>query len=146
MSLVDTSVWVDFLRGTDSRAAQHLRRMLAQREEITATEPIVMELLAGATNDRALAQIEMLTDGLPIVGVDPRLDYRDAAAIFRTVRRSGKTVRRLNDCLIAAVALRHDIAVVHKDADFEAIAKATPLRTVALTGESVVRDGKEDIT
>lgn len=45
------------------------------------------------------------------------------------MRPQGRTVRSLVDCLIAAVALRHDVALLHKDADYDAIAGCLPLRT-----------------
>lgn len=132
MKLVDTSAWVDFLRGADSRATDELRRMIDAGDDIATTEPVIMELLAGAVDDSSLRQIEVLTGGLALAAIDPGLDYRDAAMIFRAGRRQGSTVRRLTDCLIAAVALRHGLPLVHKDADFEAIAKVTPLDEISL--------------
>ena len=47
---------------------------------------------------------------------------------YRTCRRNGDTVRKLVDCLIAAVAIRADVELLHADADFEALARHTPLR------------------
>jgi predicted nucleic acid-binding protein len=67
-----------------------------------------------------------------MLNVEPAHDHRDAALIYRATRHRGLTVRRLTDCLIAAVALRYDAVVVHKDADFDAIARAVPLRTTPL--------------
>lgn len=106
--------------------------MLGAGEDIATTEPVVMELLAGAPDERALSRLEMLTAGLPLLGVDPSLDYRDAATIHRSVRRSGRTVRRLNACLVAAIVLRHGATLVHKDIDFEVIAECVPLDTHSL--------------
>ena len=54
--------------------------------------------------------------------------YDDAAALFRTCRREGVTVRRLIDCLIAAVALRRAAPILHADADFSALARRSSLR------------------
>lgn len=56
------------------------------------------------------------------------LDFRQAAAIYLAVRRQGKTVRSLVNCLIAAIALRSDVLILHKDADYAAIARCLPLR------------------
>lgn len=72
--------------------------------------------------------IERLTNGLPVLGVEPRLDFRQAAAVLPAVRRSRRTIRSLVDCLIAAVALRSDVPILHKDADFDVIAACLPLR------------------
>ena len=132
MNLVDTSVWVDYLRASDTRARRTLRRMLSTDDLPAVTEPVVMELLAGAPDERAFDQLDTLTSSLPMLNVEPAHDYRDAALIYRAARHRGLTVRRLTDCLIAAVALRYDAVVVHKDADFDAIARAVPLRTTPL--------------
>lgn len=76
--------------------------------------------------------IERLVDWLPVLSVDPTVDFRQAASIHLAVRRTGRTPPSLVDCLIAAVAVRHDTEVVHADADFEAIASAWPLRVLDL--------------
>lgn len=132
MNFVDTSVWVDYLRASDTRARRALRRMLSTDDLPAVTEPVVMELLAGAPDERTFDQLDTLTSSLPMLNVEPAHDYRDAALIYRAARHRGLTVRRITDCLIAAVALRHDAVVVHKDADYDAIARAVPLRTTPL--------------
>ncbi len=132
MILVDTSIWVDFLRGTDSAAAAAARGLITQRhEELVMCEPVAMELLAGAADRTALARIEQLTDGLPSLAFEPILDFRSAAALHRLARSGGESVRSIADCLIAAVALRHDAMLVHKDRDFEVLARVTSLRQLS---------------
>ena len=64
-------------------------------------------------------------DLLPVSGID---DYERAASIHRACRARGETVRGLIDCLVAAVAIRTDSAILHADADFEVIARHTNLR------------------
>ena len=54
-------------------------------------------------------------------------DYDHAAALYRTCRRNGETVRRLIDCLIAAVAIRSNASVLHADVDFAVLDRHTPL-------------------
>jgi predicted nucleic acid-binding protein len=130
--LLDTSVWVDYLRGTPGPATDHVRALVHDAASLAVTEPIVMELLAGAPDERVLERLEVLVSGLPLLRVDAHLDYRDAATIYRTARRRGLTVRKLVDCLIAAVALRTGTRLVHKDVDFEAIASVVPLDAVSL--------------
>ena len=128
-ALVDTSVWIDYLRAADTTARFIMRSWLTEEApEIVMTEPIAMELLAGPTSERGAAAITRLVDGLPAVAVEPALDYRSAAAIYRATRRNGRGARNLSDCLIAAVAIRADVTLIHKDADFESIADVTPLR------------------
>ena len=128
MILVDTSVWVDLLRGTPTPTAVSLRTLLASDPtSVVCCEPIAMELLAGATA-RSLPSVERLVTGLESLPVDPATDFRSASAIFRAVRASGHTVRSLVDCLIASVAIRHGAALLHNDVDYDRIAAVTPLR------------------
>jgi predicted nucleic acid-binding protein len=124
--LIDTSVWVDFLRAADSEARWFLKDLVTSNRSITTTEPVVMELLAGAKSPRHVMELEKLTSGLMVLGVKTDEDYHSAASLYRTVRSLGKTVRAINDCLIAAVALRTGATLVHKDWDFEAIAEVAP--------------------
>jgi predicted nucleic acid-binding protein len=131
--LADSSVWIDYLRGYRTRARDDLRGRLRTGDLPAVTEPIAMELLAGASDEKAWTQIDRLVSGLPLLTIDPALDYRDAAILYRAARRSGRTVRRLNDCVIAAVAIRHGVELLHKDADFDAIGEVSPLRAVSLT-------------
>ncbi|MDO5502959.1 MAG: PIN domain nuclease [Actinomycetia bacterium] len=127
MILVDTSVWVDLLRGGDRPATRELARRLDQPDDLACTEPVAMELLAGARG-LELERVERLVTGLVSLAVAPPLDYRAAAAIYRTVRSSGHTLRSLQDCLIAAIAIRHDVMLLDTDRDYERIAAVTTLR------------------
>lgn len=132
MLLVDTSVWVDYLRGTRSSSGAGLRVLIDEGADLATTEPVVMEVLAGARDERVLSQLETLVDGLPLLSVDPGLDFRAAATLYRACRSRGEPVRRLVDCLIAAVALRHDVVLLHNDADFDVLALHTPLQVRSL--------------
>ena len=127
MELIDSSAWIEFLRATGSRANLAVRQLVQERpHELAVTEPVVMELLAGAADERAFAQIEKLTSGLPLLSVDVVVDYRDAALAYRAVRARGATVRKLLDCLIAVVAIRTGAVLVHRDRDFDVLATALP--------------------
>jgi predicted nucleic acid-binding protein len=127
MELIDSSAWIEFLRRTGSRAHLEVRRlMFEQPGVVTTTEPVVMEVLAGATSQRHFAQLQQLTDGLRLLPVDATLDYRDAAVAYRAVRAHGDTVRSILDCLIAAVAVRNGATLVHRDRDFDLLATVLP--------------------
>lgn len=123
--LADTSGWVEFLRGTESIAHRSLREAL-QREGVATTDPVVMEVLAGA---RSSVEEERLSALLAMARRFPceRIDYVEAARIHRACRESGEPVRNMLDCLIAAVAIRATLPLLHADRDFETIARHSML-------------------
>jgi predicted nucleic acid-binding protein len=132
MILVDTSAWIEYFRATGSPAAVQVRHLLSDHANQVATcELVAMEILSGATDDSTHAKLEQLVNGLPSLGVDNAIDFRVAAGIYRTAQRAGRTVRSLNDCLIAAVAIRHGARIVHRDVDFEVIAAMTSLEATS---------------
>ena len=89
-----------------------------------------MEVLAGARDEYHLERLRRLLARAVMVPVTPA-DYDDAAALFRRCRRQGETVRRLIDCLIAAVAIRADTPLLYHDADFDALTRHTALRSAS---------------
>jgi predicted nucleic acid-binding protein len=129
MSLVlaDTSAWIEYLRGSDSRARAAVRERVPRRQA-ALTEPVVMELLAGALSERSASGVAAMLGSFPLEPVDASFDYTAAAQIYRVCRRAGRTLRNQLDCLIAAVAIRTDLPLLHRDADFDFIARHTPLR------------------
>lgn len=74
------------------------------------------------------AWVEFLCSPAPRCSPPPPADYDAAAALYRTCRTQGATVRRMIDCLIAAVAIAADAEVLHADSDFDELAAHTPLR------------------
>ncbi|MEA2703816.1 MAG: hypothetical protein QOD63_1761 [Actinomycetota bacterium] len=125
MILVDTSAWVEFLRDTGSAVCVRVDALLAA--EVATCDPIRMELLAGARDEGHLDGLRRLLARAVVIPTEPT-DYEQAAALYRTCRRAGETVRRMVDCLIAAVAIRSDVPVLHADADFDVLARHTSLR------------------
>jgi len=95
--------------------------------DIFTCDPVRMEVLAGARDERHLTDLRRLLARASVVAVEP-VDYEEAAALYRTCRRGGETVRRMIDCLIAAVAIRADVPILHADSDFDILARHTALR------------------
>ena len=128
MILIDTSAWIEYLRATGSAAAIEVRRLLStDADRVVMCEPIAMEILSGAIDDDKHEKLEQLVNGLPSLKIDDAVDYRSAAAIYRAARRTGQTILSINDCLIAALSIRHGANIIHLDADFEVIAAITGL-------------------
>lgn len=128
MILVDSSAWIEFLRGTGSVAHRRLDELLAT--ELAICDPVRMEVLAGARDEQHLRSLRGLLARATLVATGPE-DYERAAVLYRTCRRKGATVRKLIDCLIAAVAIREALPVLHADADFDLLARHTPLLVAA---------------
>ena len=134
VTLVDTSVWVSFLRGDGSPAHTWFRRRIDDPSSIAVTEPVIMELLAGAGDARRRSRVEAIVMQVRCLTVQPDIDFRDAGLLSAAMRADGRTVRSIVDCLIATVALRTGVGVAHRDTDYRAIAGLTPLQTVDLLG------------
>lgn len=128
MILVDTSAWIEFLRDTGSPICQRVDDLLAT--EIATCDAVRMEVLAGARDEQHLQQLRRLLARASTVPTEP-VDYDAAAALYRTCRQGGHTVRKLIDCLIAAVAIRDNVPVLHRDADFDVLAQHTSLEVDA---------------
>ncbi|MFO0682809.1 MAG: PIN domain-containing protein [Sandaracinus sp.] len=124
MLLVDTSVWIEVF----ARPARIDLTTVAPMDEIATCLPVVQEVLAGFRDDRAfrLARGAMLA--LPIVESPMSQDvFLGAADLYRAARRAGITVRSSVDCVIASCALRNGLTVVHRDRDFDALARVSAL-------------------
>lgn len=131
MILIDTSAWIEYLRDTGSPSCQRVGELLASNAPIATCDTVVMEILAGPTSERTANELVRLLDRCRFYPARPLFDSTGAAAIHRSCRRAGFTPRRLNDCLIAAIALEHDLSILHRDRDFERIAEVTGLRVEA---------------
>jgi predicted nucleic acid-binding protein len=127
MILVDTSAWIEFLRNTGSATCERVDALLGG--DVATCDPIRMEVLAGARDEHHLDDLRRLLARASLLPTAPA-DYEQAAALYRTCRRAGSTVRKLIDCLIASVAIRAGAAVLHADSDFDTLARHTSLLVV----------------
>jgi len=123
--LVDTSAWIEFLRDTDSPICQRVDDLLAT--EIATCDVVRMEVLAGAHDEQHLQRLRRLLARASTLPMEP-VDYEAAAALYRTCRQRGHTVRKLIDCLTTAVAIHDTVPVLHRDADFDILAQHTTLQ------------------
>ena len=126
LTLADSSAWIEFLRNTGSPVCLRSHQLL-RAEKVAICDAVRMEVLAGARDDSQLITISRALDQATIIPMQSA-DYDGAAALYRRCRRQGETVRKLIDCLIAAVAIRDGIPVLHNDRDFDVIARHTELR------------------
>jgi hypothetical protein len=121
--LVDTSVWIEFLRGR----IQPLQT--GDFHRFVTCGPILQEVLQGLRVNAASTLFEKRIRSLPRLNDPLSVElFLQAAEIYREGRRRGRTVRSPMDCLIATIAIDNGIEIWHQDRDFDTIAEFTPLR------------------
>lgn len=126
MMLIDTSVIIQLLRDETGKAAKNWRKLVA-RDEFVLSRLTQAELLQGARDEDHWQQLDGYLEGQDYVeAYGP--NWRDAARIYFDLRRKGSTVRGVIDCCIAQLAIEHKLTLVHRDKDYETIARIRPLR------------------
>jgi predicted nucleic acid-binding protein len=120
--LADTSAWVEFDRATGSVVDRRVAELIDAGGPLATTEPVVMEVLAGARDDRCEAQLRALLLRNALMPFDPVADFDAAARIYRRCRATGVTPRGMVDCMIAAVAWRLDATLLAHDPDLDRVA------------------------
>jgi predicted nucleic acid-binding protein len=128
--LVETSAWIEFDRATGSAVDLALTKLITDEVDISVTETILMEVLAGARNSDSWSRLRRLLTSFSWTPVDSVADFEAAAEIYRDCRSQGITPRGLIDCMIVAVALRTNASVLTADKDFAQIATVVPLSVV----------------
>jgi len=107
-----------------------MRVLISADETLHTTETVWMEVLAGGRDAAHTTRLRRLLSRCEMIPIDGLSDHEDAASLYRTCRRAGETIRAINDCLIATVAIRADVDVLQCDRDFEAVARHSTLRLV----------------
>jgi hypothetical protein len=125
--LADSSAWIEYLRRTGSTAHIRVRELIEKTDDLATTEVVVMEVLAGARGDRHLADLDRMLKRCEFIALHGLDDFEHAADLYRTCRRNGETIRKMTDCIVASVAIRTGMPVLHADRDFEVLARHTPL-------------------
>ena len=127
MILADTSAWVEYDRATSSRVDRRMAELIAEDGPLAVTEPVVMEVAAGARTDAREADLRRLLLRFELLRFDPVIDFDGAVAIYRTCRQVGVTPRGLIDCMIVSVAQRHGASLLAQDADLRRVAEVIGL-------------------
>lgn len=128
MILADTSAWVEFDRGTGSEVNRAIRALIEADDGMLAvTDPVVMEVVAGARDDRRERDLRRLLARFTFLPFRPAPHFDGAVRIYRACRASGVTPRGLVDCMIAAVAQSEGAALLAADRDLARIAEVIDL-------------------
>jgi hypothetical protein len=124
MLLVDTSAWIEVFRRPKRLDLDEIGGL----DAVVTCLPVVQEVLQGFRDEAAFRVAREAMLALPCVESPLRQGrFEEAAALYRAARRAGITVRSGVDCLIAACAIHHGLTVLHRDRDFSALARVSPL-------------------
>jgi predicted nucleic acid-binding protein len=129
MVIVDTTVWIDYLRGEVNRESLWLEREM-QRQRLGLTDLILCEVLQGIRDgtQSGLVQTELLRfEIFPVGGIGQCVR---ASENCRILRKRGYTVRKTIDCLIATLCIDGGHALLHRDRDFDPFENVLGLRVI----------------
>ena len=129
MTLVDTSVWIDFFAGRDLTHVATLDQLILDNEDLALCGIILTEILQGIADDTTYRRVRRSLGTLIMLPM-PEAVFVRAADIYRKLRKQGLTIRKTNDCIIAATTLEHHCPLLHNDKDFAPIAECYPLKVV----------------
>ncbi len=132
MILVDSSVWIDYFRGTATPQAERLDSLLGV-EPIATGDLILTEVLQGFVSDRDFNQAKKLMTSLVVVDLAGQRMAIQAAKNFRTLRSLGVTVRKTIDTVIATCCIENGLPLLYSDRDFDPFVEHLGLRS-ALPG------------
>jgi predicted nucleic acid-binding protein len=120
--LADTSAWVEYDRATGSPVDRRLQALIESNGPVAVTQPVVMEVLAGARDEHREADLRRLLLRFELLSFDAVADFDGAVRIYRRCRATGVTPRGMVDCMIAAVAWRREAVLLSHDADMDRVA------------------------
>ncbi len=130
MIVVDTSVWIDYLRGVASDRVERLRTLMRRQPEMLIGDLILCEVLQGCRSKAEATDVEAALREFAIVPLStPDLAVR-AAANYRLLRRRGVTIRTTIDMIIGTFCIEHGHTLLHSDRDFEPMERLLGLRTI----------------
>ena len=128
--IVDSSVWISFFNDGATPQVKRLSRLLDfERESIVVVPVIVFETLSGFRDDRSFLRGRDVMLDVPMLDADATT-HAEAAALYRSLRKRGVTVRSPIDCLIAQTCIEADARLLTEDRDFDAIAASSALKLV----------------
>jgi predicted nucleic acid-binding protein len=115
--LADTSAWVEYDRATGSAVHRRVAELIASDGPLSVTEPVIMEVLAGARSDQRELDLRRLLLRFRLLRFEAAADFDAAARVYRRCRTAGFTPHGMVDCMIAAVAWRHGASLLAQDVD-----------------------------
>jgi predicted nucleic acid-binding protein len=129
LTLVDSSVWIDYFKGTITPQTETLDSLLG-RELLAIGDLILTEVLQGFVDERSFNEARKMLNSLTVVDLCGQEIAIQAARNFRALRKLGVTVRKTIDTVIATRCIESDYDLLHDDRDFDPFVKHLGLREV----------------
>lgn len=126
MYLVDTSVWIDYIKGTDGEHVEFLDEVLQNPLAVGITDLIYMEILQGAKGLKEFERFQRYFSSRRFYSLHGKESYEQSASIYLRCRQKGITIRSSVDCLIAQCAVENELTLLHHDRDFKHMAAVIP--------------------
>jgi predicted nucleic acid-binding protein len=124
MILVDTSVLIDYLRGTENQTVDRFNEIVAKKIPFGINNYIYQELLQGAASESDFKALKEYLSTQIFYSLEKGMESFEAAArIYYRCRKRGLTIRSTIDFLIAETAIENSLMLLHNDSDFSAMAK-----------------------
>jgi len=128
--LADTSVWIDFFNDVATKEAVLLSKYIEADYPVYICAVILQEILQGFNSDKDYKIVKDLLLSYPFLKTEPLEFAIGAAELYRKLKKTGKTIRKSNDCLIAYHAIFYNIPILHKDRDFSIMSQYSGLKVV----------------
>ena len=131
MVLIDTTVWIDFFADRPAPHVAALQELIENDEDLCLCGIVLAEVLQGIRSNSDFRKTKDYFEALIFLPMQ-QATFVSAADIYRSLRKKGITIRKPVDCMIASVAIEHDIPLLHNDRDFDQIEKHSRLKIVKL--------------
>lgn len=125
--LADSTVWVDYLRGTKSAGAMALGKAIGEHSVIVG-DLVLAEVLRGVVDENMARLVKTNLDRFEFADLCGRDIALQAAANYRILRSKGTTIRGTVDLLIGTWCIENAVPLIHADRDFEGMEKFLGLR------------------
>lgn len=132
--LVDSTVWIDFLKNLETPETEKLVELIQGREDLCICGFILTEVLQGIREEKQYVATKHQFDNLIYLD-DDKSTFELGATIYRNIRKQGITIRNSIDCLIAAIVVQHDVSLLENDRDYPFIDAHYPLNLLRKTGK-----------
>ena len=129
MILVDTTVWIDFFAARSTPQVSTLEQQVSEGQDLCTCGLVLAEVLQGIRDDHDYRKTRTHFGHLIYLPMD-QSSFMMSADIYRSLRKRGITIRKPVDCMIASVALLHDVPLLHHDRDFYPIEEHHGLKVV----------------